>query len=647
MAGKKYNYFVGDFETTVYEGQEYTSVWASGLVQMYTENVEIFGSIDSTFDYLRDYVNDHGDTIVYYHNLKFDGEFWLSHFHSLGMEQAYNPEMKKFIPDRIMPVNTYKYVISDKGQWYYITVRFEYGTLYIRDSLKLLPFSVEKLGKSFGTKHRKLSMVYEGERYPNCPITVKEREYLKNDLLVVKEALEIMFDQGHTRLTIGSCCLHEYKRMFFREDYDNLFPNLYKEKLPKEYGSDTIGDYINKSYGGGWCYLLPAKANKKLRKGLTADVNSLYPSMMHSDSGNRYPVGYPKFWRGDIPEKALEKDHFYFVRFKCRFYLKPGKLPFVHIRHDYHYKSNENLVTSDHYNAITQAYHAFVDGKSTAVTLTMCGVEYELFRECYNVEEFEVLDGCWFNTEIGIFDDYINHYRKIKETSTGAVRESAKLFLNNLYGKLAMSTSSSFKIVTFKEDGSVKFETVLENDKKPGYIPCGSAITAYARRFTILAAIANYHGADKGGFAYADTDSIHCDNITEDELIGIPTHDTKFNHWKIESHWYMGLFVRQKTYLERTKGYRSKGKWVSGKLDIKCAGMPEMCKEIFSRALTKDMRQGKLPDEKYATILKYKDYIEGGKRLSDFKVGLRVPAKLFPRHVRGGIILKEGDYNIK
>ena len=29
---------------------------------------------------------------------------------------------------------------------------------------------------------------------------------------IVKEALEIMFTEGHNKLTIGSCCLDEYKK---------------------------------------------------------------------------------------------------------------------------------------------------------------------------------------------------------------------------------------------------------------------------------------------------------------------------------------------------------------------------------------------------------------------------------------------------
>lgn len=76
---------------------------------------------------------------------------------------------------------------------------------------------------------------------------------------------------------------------------------------------------------------------------------------------------------------------------------------------------------------------------------------------------------------------------------------------------MASSTDSSFKYAYVKEDNSIGFVPVIENNKTPGYIPVGSAITSYARNFTIRAAQKNYYGVDKPGFIYADTDSIHCD----------------------------------------------------------------------------------------------------------------------------------------
>ena len=114
---------------------------------------------------------------------------------------------------------------------------------------------------------------------------------------------------------------------------------------------------------------------------------------------------------------------------------------------------------------------------------------------------------------------------------------------------MATSTDSSFKVAFLKPDNSLGYFTVVENMKKPGFIPIGSAITSYARNFTIRAAQKNYYGKDERGFIYADTDSIHCD-LKPEEIQGIKVDPKEFSCWKLESCWDVGWFVRQKTYIE-------------------------------------------------------------------------------------------------
>ena len=650
--------FVGDFETTVYDGQEYTEVWASGLVELNTEDVLIFQSIDETFEWLKSLKE---NVTVYYHNLKFDGEFWMSFLLTkLQYKQAYQKldsdgTSVKWLPDKDMQSNTFKYSISDMGQWYTLTIKTGKNYIRLRDSLKLMPFSVKKIGKGFKTKHQKLDMVYKGFRYAGCTITPKEKEYLANDLLVVKEGLEIMFSQGHDKLTIGACCLSEYKKICKKSlqnqlEYDEMFPQLYDIDIDPSYGADNAGLYIKRSYKGGWCYLVKGKENVVKHNGVTADVNSLYPSMMSSESGNRYPIGFPRFWKGDIPEEALLDDRYFFVRVRTKFYIKPDKLPFIQIKGTMRYVGTEALETSDVYDRRTGKYYDKVynlDGEleDVKVTLTLTKTDWILFNEHYNLVDCEVLDGCWFYTQIGIFDEYINPYKELKQNSTGALRELAKLFLNNLYGKFATNTNSSFKVAYVKEDGSIGYYMVQENEKKAGYIAIGSAITSYARNFTIRTAQKNYYGKDKRGFIYADTDSIHCD-LSPEELVGVPVHPTDFCHWKLESCWDKAIFVRQKTYIEHIvaenlepieKPYNN----------IKCAGMPDRCKNLFqksmdgSQELTDEMTQEEkdfLFDEHNQKIIR---------TYEDFKTGLTVPDKLLPRRIKGGVVLMDTTYELR
>ncbi len=672
--------FVGDFETTVYDGQTYTEVWASALVEIGSEDVVILHSIGETFDYL---VSLNCNLVVYYHNLKFDGSFWLDYlFNVLQYKQAtmqWGTEYNQvaWLKIKEMPNKSFKYSISFMGSWYTITIKVKDHTIELRDSLKLLPFTVKSIGKAFKTKHRKLEMEYKGFRYAGCDITDEEKKYIANDVLVVKEALEIMFEQGHNKLTIGACCLSEFKRGYDKEDYDNFFPDLYELKLSSielennqhielliDHNEEpTIGDYIHKSYRGGWCYLVKGKENRIYHNGITADVNSLYPSMMSSESGNRYPIGLPKFWKGNyIPNEALADNKYYFIHVRCRFYIKKNKLPFIQIKNNKLYKATEMLETSDVYNKTTGKYQSryMINGVEydTRQDLYMTMTDYQLLLDHYDLEDFEIVDGCYFYSEIGLFDEYIEKYKKIKLESKGALRTLAKLFLNNLYGKMASSKDSSFKYAFVRDDGSIGFTEVEEYNKQAGYIAIGSAITSYARNFTIRSAQANYHGADKAGFIYADTDSIHCD-LSAEQITGITVHDKNFCCWKLESSWDNAIFVRQKTYIEHVTHEDlipleqlkdDNGNPRSPYYNIKCAGMPQRCKDLFERSLSTEPITDEELQNYNAEQIRFLFDTKGNqihRTLYDFKIGLQVAGKLVPRRIKGGTLLVETDYTMR
>ena len=659
MRTQRNRIFVGDFETTVYDGQESTEVWAAAIVELNTEDVLVLNSISELYNFM---VSLNSNIIIYFHNLKFDGQFWLSFLiNDLHMEQAItvdqdNVSNTEFAKKQKMRSNTFRYSISEMGQWYSIIIKTGVNYIEIRDSLKLLPFSVKKIGKGFKTKHQKLDMEYKGYRYAGCEITDAEKEYIANDVLVVKEALEIMYNEGHTSLTIGSCCMEEYKHVCPFMDYKKSLPNLYEVPLePEIYTYDNAGEYIRKSYRGGWCYVVPEKTNKIIRGGTTADVNSLYPSMMHSESGNIFPIGNPVFWSGNyIPDEAQKPDSYYFIRFKCRFKIKPNYLPFIQVKSSMFYKSNECLTTSDiRLKDGTMVSH-FKDADGTiklaTVTMTCTMTDYALIREHYDLTEFEILDGCYFRAYSGIFDDYIDKYKKIKMENKGAKRELAKLFLNNLYGKMASNTSSSFKVAFPKDDLSLGYYTVIAHEKTPGYIPIGSAITSYARNFTIRAAQKNYYGPNKRGFIYADTDSIHCD-LSPEDITGIKVHDTNFCCWKLESSWDEALFVRQKTYAEHVVQENlepiPQPYW-----NIKCAGMPERCKDLFMLSMNEETKTCVNDPDCHALLAtdyseEELNFLRTTRTISDFKIGLVVPGKLLPRTIKGGVVLTEVPYEMR
>lgn len=608
MRTRNYKYYVCDFETTVYKGQQYTEVWAAAVVELNTEYVVILHTIQDFLGYI---FSLNVNIVGYFHNLKFDGNFiidWL-----LRNDYKWNR-----VAEGKMKTNEFKCAISDRGAWYTITIKKGQTVIEFRDSLKLLPFSVKRIGKCFKTAHKKLDMEYEGFRYAGCEITEKEKEYIANDVLVVKEALEIMFERGHQKLTIGSCCLEEFKSTYDKTDFKNFFPNLTEIEIdPDLYGESNADAYIRHSYRGGYCYLVKGKENKIYYNGWTADSNSSYPSNMSSESGNYYPVGKPMFWKGDIPKEADNK--YYFVRIRCRFNIKEGMLPTVQIKGTLLYNGTDYLTTSDYYDYQSGTYKRYYMKQGVKhdsyVTMTMTCVDYELFLKHYNLIDLEVLDGCYFMKAIGLFDEYMYKYKEIKENSVDAERELAKLYLNNLYGKFSANDTSSYKVPYINSKNVLGFEIVEEHEKKPGFIAVGSAITSYARRFVINAAQANYHGVDKDGFIYCDTDSIHCSGKPED-VKGIRIHPTSFCAWKLESYWDKAVFVRQKTYMEHVT--HVDGKEVEPFYNIRCAGMSEDAKQEFL--------------DKYD--------------ITDFKEGLKLNEGLKPVRMPGGIVLEKKGYHM-
>ena len=618
MSRKKSNviFWACDFETTVWGDvierqkgvkQDHTEVWSAASVKLYddTETVIVDHSIR---DFLARFLNSVSNDILYFHNLSFDGSFIVDFL----LREGYKFTNER---DKDMPNKTFRASISQMGAWYFIKIKKGHKLLEIRNSLKLIPSSLKRIAQSFKTKHQKLDMVYEGDRHAYCEITEEELKYIENDVLVLKEALEKMFDEGHDKLTIGSCCLAEFKEAFTTKEYKSYFPDL--RDYPCNSGCSNVWEYVHKSYHGGWCYVNPVYAHQIIEEGTVYDVNSLYPSMMHSMSGNRYPVGKPTMFSSEPPEDITrDEKYYYFIRFRCRFSLKPRCLPWIHIRKSNLYKSNENLTTSDvRKKGKYSRYYLDDEGyiQDTKVELTLTCKDWDLFKETYYIYDLEILDGCYFRTVIGIFDEYINYYKELKMKSKGFQREMAKLFLNNLYGKMAMSDDSSYKEPYLDADTDVvKFITHNENKKQVGYIPIGSAITSYAMNFTIRAAMENY---DR--FCYADTDSIHLKGYEAAE--GVTVHPTEFCCWDNELKFNVGYYERQKVYAENA--IEEGGTPCKPTLLLKCAGMSQSAKDQF---------------------------ISLGLPINELSVGLELEdSNLKAIRVKGGIVLRKSPFKLR
>lgn len=152
---------------------------------------------------------------------------------------------------------TFTTLISDFGVFYQITIYFKKTNSYtkkvtILDSLKIIPFSVKVIAKSFGLQESKLEIDYQKERSKNHTLTAEEKEYIKNDVVIVAKALNVLFNEGLVQMTQGSNALHDFKKMKNKRAYGHFFPEL----------PEDIDEDIRKAYKGGFTYLNPIYKEK-------------------------------------------------------------------------------------------------------------------------------------------------------------------------------------------------------------------------------------------------------------------------------------------------------------------------------------------------------------------------------------------------
>lgn len=587
--------FTADFETSTLKwNKKETWVWAWAICDIETEELKFGNNIDTFIEFCKNQKN----AIFYFHNLKFDGEFIIYYLLTHGFIHA---EKREDIKDK-----TFTTLISDMGVFYTITIYFEKKNKKVKkatfiDSLKIIPFSVNDIAKSFDLEISKLKLDYDKPRKIGHELTKEEIEYIQNDVMIVAKALKTLFNEKLDRMTEGSNALHDFKKNFKQSKWERYFPELDK----------ILDEELRKSYKGGFTYLSPEFKGKEVENITVLDVNSLYPSVMYN---SLLPIGNPLFFEGKYDEDKIFP--LYIQTFSCSFELKKNKIPCIQIKNTMSFIPTEYLTSSN----------------NEIVVLTLTNVDLKLFFEQYDVYDLDYICGWKFKAISGIFTNYINKWitRKNEATLTKnkGQRTLAKLMLNSLYGKFATSLKAQSKNPYLNDEGIVKYSLGEEEVKKGLYIPIGSFVTSWARNKTIRTSQAimdysiNKYGQNK--YIYSDTDSIHTLLSIEELKQFCEIDDIKLGAWKHEGTAKKGKFIRQKCYVEEFED--------SG-IQVTCAGMPKKC------VYKKEGEEGLF----YKTIGKKEKKFT----LKEFKQGFSCGGKMTFRHIKGGVVLEETEFTIK
>jgi len=673
-----------------------TQTWAVAIAPILespgADDVTVTNSIDSFMDIIESDELYH-DSTIYFHNLTYDAMQILAHLSTRGFK-AYDENGSEEQP------GTYMVMCNVQGSFYKMDVNYDGYSIHFQDSLKILPFSVEAIAKSLHTKAQKLvgSIDYTIKRYSGWNITEAELKYIQNDVLVMSEALHLMDSKGFNikKLTIGGICFTDFKRRLYKDEQIrsgkspqefrdwvqskcpqgvNRYEYIYRQYFP-EFSAEEDA-WFRRAYRGGITRNMTQGAivdTREDRKTFIAnqsrnvldfvsyqgeqvinhvDVNSLYPSVMHSStvSPHRYPIGKPHYVDVDSPHfvqtfnRLMQDDSkAFYVEIKITGKVKPGK--FAYLQKKYTQAEREHFVDTVMQNgglSQIQMYSPteFITDICQPTSFVLTKMDFMRVLECYELASIEYIKVAYFNTLEGIFDSYIDHWfeqkSQAKKAGDKVITLVSKLMLNNLYGKLAQSPIRLARDI-WAVDEEIKSE-VTRSETTGGYIPVGAYITAYARNVLIDGVHANW-----GRVCYMDTDSM----FVIGDIQGIKMDKYELGAWDLETVDQLGRYVRAKTYIQYKADSLDDLK--AGNLDVKitAAGAPALVKLRMQHQVA-EFKDG----EWYFTALEFddQDNITTPRRplmeiFERFQPGLVEAGKLSKTNIKGGAILYPSTFSI-
>lgn len=510
-----------DTETSSSQDGTEAWIWSWGLCPVDAPDEIVYGGdIDSLIDALCDLVS----CRVYFHNLKFDGEFIMTRLLQLGW--VWQDEDKK------QKARTFKTLITDDRSVYKISLSPRgRGYVDLVDSFKVLALPVSKLASAYGLEEGKGELDYGVYRLPNHPMTVEEMDYLRRDVQVVANALSIVRENGDERITAASNALQWYRDSIGgKKAFKHVFPPLEPEQ----------DAFIRKAYRGGFTYADRRFTEKVVGPGLVYDVNSMYPWALRYC---KLPILEPRFFTGEPRPDATWELWVALVTFS--FDVKVDHIPCIQIKGNLRFGATE-----------------YLEHSGAAVTITVSSVDWQLYNEQYDIEVHEWHGGYYFRASDAQFSEYVDYWmgekvRAAKEGNSG-LKSVAKLKLNSLYGKFASRPGGYLRRPEL-EDGRLRYPLLKdESDQEPIYVPVGVFVTAYARSKIVRTAQSLYPR-----FAYSDTDSIHIVGLEEPD---IDIDQTRLGAWKLEGRFTRAKYLRAKTYIEEMEG--------DDDITVHVAGMP-------------------------------------------------------------------------
>nr|YP_025890.1 DNA-directed DNA polymerase [Moniliophthora perniciosa]AAQ74286.1 DNA-directed DNA polymerase [Moniliophthora perniciosa] len=463
----------------------------------------------------------------------------------------------------------------------FINLRFNFASkynLYFRDSLLLLPASLNSLAKEFNVTNKGIfpyTFVNNENISLNYVGLIPDLNYFENISAEEYEIYSSKFnnDWNLRKETIKYCeldCLVLYKIIdkfsnyifeLFRVDiikYPTLSSLAFaifrskflgNSKIPLIHGE--IFNFIKESYTGGSVdvYKPCIEFKNENTKVYRYDVNSLYPFVMKNFP---MPTGEPIYFEGDI----------------LNIYNNEGDKPFGIF---------EVEITTPEYIKIPLLQKRIKTDKGYRTISPIGNWTGKYFsEELYNAAKygykFQIKRGYLFKKG-NIFEEYVDFLYELKKNSSKGSPNYiiSKLLLNSLYGRLGMNPIAENHIIISNEEALklyskknitniidlkngkelISFFSIPTNSYKDDYnikntsVVVSTAVTASARIYM------TQFKTDKNLIIYySDTDSIDVNKELESKFIG-----NELGQMKLEHIFDDAVFLAPKMYGGITKDY--------------------------------------------------------------------------------------------
>lgn len=616
----KTEYYCADFETnTTAEAVLENPVWLWCIAEMHSKREEQVEDGASIEDFLQSLVfrcsldkRDYDDYTVFFHNLKFDGNFIIPEL--LRQEWRYVDHIDWQYKNR--EPRTFSVLRSAQGAFYSIKLVINRGrTITFRDSLKIITGTIKSMPKLFGFEGEMEKLPFSEDDYTRVrpygySATEMELRYCKHDVLVLCRALQELekADFDFSCLTTGAYA--------WKSVCDNLGSSQSSKKNRSSFKSKMFSiseeewKFARQAYYGGITVVNPKYAGKHLKQvGRTDDVNSMYPTVMRY---YRLPFGEGMHIKGcPIDHEYLtpsgrkpryNEGTVWIAHLRCHMELKPDSVPIFTPKCTYPDNPVKRMWSQGERVVSTR------DRSEEPIEVYLTSVDWDNLNLHYDFSEVEWLDAYLYKSRSDLFAYHVDHYTAMKVESKKKHLKGqtyvAKLCLNSAYGKLGQRSYLDNLKPYIADDGTLKWDNEINlhgtifKEGRPMHM--AAFITAWAR--WILCEHIRAVGYDR--FCYADTDSVHY--LGTDAPEGTEIDSTKLGAWDNESIWTEGKFIRPKAYYEVFE---------DGTHNIKLAGCP--------------------------------NHLLEGVSIEDFDIGLTVHGKLRPVIVPRGVILEKTDYTFK